>query len=273
VRNSFADWRKEVKSADASQRTGGVGHSQPQLFPVRISTRYPEPPIGKDLAFHCVSDLGDFYYAKHDKDGRRIRATEWIATKVADALGISVAEAVILQDDQGETFFGSLQPTSLADDIQCERFLKSRSLDELGRPTSWLGQYLARLWAYDLFLDNPDRLLRNFVLEARSGRIRAIDFASARYIQSPDTKFPIAPDNTIVVGRFVRSLHGAHRESAFELLDWLGSMAAATIMGIVNAMPDDWLSEEQRGKFVQAWSEEQRRERISSVKALIEHDW
>jgi len=112
-----------VKSADAALRNGDTRLSQSQLFPVRIGAKLPEFPIGKDLAFRCFSDVGDFYYAKEDKDGRPIRATEWIATKVADALGLSVAEAVVLEDKDGQTYFGSLQPASLADDTECSRFL------------------------------------------------------------------------------------------------------------------------------------------------------
>lgn len=262
-----------MKSADGALRNGENRNSQSQLFPVRISTILPEAPIGGDLAFRCISDLGEFYYAKDDKGGRPIRATEWIATKVADALGLSVAEAAVLEGPDGSTYFGSLQPTSIADEDQCNRFLRTPSVDEVGRPAPWLGQYLSRLWAYDLFLDNPDRNLRNFVLERSARRIRAIDFASARYVHKPDTKFPIASDNTIVVGRFVRSRHGSHRESAIELLDWLGSMATSTITGILDAMPEDWLSEVHRNEFVEAWSDGRRQARIASVKALIEHDW
>jgi hypothetical protein len=273
VSGSFGDWKREVKSAGTSLRTGDLHRHQRELFPVRISTILPAYTIGKDLAFLCVGDDGSLYYAKRDKDGRCIRATEWIATNLAHALGISVADPVVLENADGETFFGSRQPASLADDIRCERFLRSPARDETGRTSAWLGQYLARLWAFDTFIDNPDRLLRNFVLDGQSGRVRAIDFASARLIQNPDAKFPIATDNTVVVGRIVRSTHGAHRESAFELLDWLGSMATETIMGIVTAMPEGWLSDDQLGGFVAAWSGERRRERTASVRALIEHDW
>lgn len=271
--SSFTDWKRDVKSADGTLRNGEIRHFQPQLFPVRIGTILPEAPIGADLAFRCTSDLGGFYYAKDDKDGRPIRATEWIATKIAEALGLSVAESAVLEGADGNTFFGSLQPTSLADEQQCQRFLLTPTIDEVGRPAPWLGQYLSRLWAYDLFLDNPDRNLRNFVLERSARRIRAIDFASARYVHRPDTKFPIATESTNRVGRFVRSKHGSHRESAIELLDWLGSMATSTITSILDAMPEDWLSEVQRNEFVNAWSDGRRQARIASVKALIEHDW
>lgn len=273
MRSSLSDWRAEVKSAELRLRADQMQPSQSDLFPAIISTRLPLSPIGKDLAFVCVCEKGDVYYAKTDKDGRRVRATEWIATKTAEALGLSVADSAILQSSDGETYFGSRQPTSLADAQRCERFLRTRSVDEIGRPSTWLGQFLSRVWAFDTFIDNPDRILQNFVLEGQTGRIRAIDFASARFLNPGATNFPIASENTVIVGKHVRGIHGVHRESAFELLDWLGSMASATIAGIVDGMPKEWLSEEERGRFFEAWSADARQLRAARVRALIEHDW
>ena len=262
-----------MRSADASRRTSNLRDGQSEMFPVRIGTIFPEYPIGKDLAFVCQGHDGHTYYAKSDKDGRSIRATEWICTNLASQLGLSVAESVVLEDNDGETFFGSRRPCSLADDFRCEHYVRTcGATDELGRPSGWLGQYLAKLWAFDHFVDNPDRILRNFLLEG-SGRLCAIDFASARFVQAPDTKFPIASESTTIVGKFIRSIHGAHKDSAFELLDWVGAIAPSTVEGIVRAMPEGWLTEDQMGAVIEVWSNGQTKQRVTSVKALIQHDW
>lgn len=245
---------------------------QGRLFPVRVAIRFPGWPVGQDLAFVCQGDDGEIYYAKADSNGRPTRATEWICTNLANGLSLSAADCVVLESDSGETFFGSRQPTSLADEWRCDQFLRTPSTDELGRPSQWKAQYLARLWAFDTFFDNPDRSLRNFVLDG-TGRLRAIDFASARFVQRPDTKFPIASENTSIVGKLIREIHGSQNESAFELLDRLGATALSTIEGIVRAMPPDWLTEDQMGGFVEVWSNDRHKQRVSDVKALIEHGW
>ena len=249
--------------------------TQNSLFNVRVSTKLPEYPIGQDLSVVCIGEDNRTYYCKSDTNGRFIRATEWIATRLADHLGISVAECAILEDSGGETLFGSRCPMSLAAEFELNHFLNQTSRDETGRPNGWIGQYFARVWALDIFLDNPDRNLRNFILDrdGQIARLRAIDFASARLLQLADTNFPIATDNTTRVGKLVRNKHGAHCEAAYEMLERIGAIPPGVIEGILKEMPEDWLPNDRMGGFVEVWSNGHHKARVSRIRALIEHDW
>ena len=248
---------------------------QISLLNVRISTLYPANPVGQDIALQCVGDDGRFYYGKSDRNGRPIRATEWLATKLANHLGISVADCAVLESNTGETFFGSRSPISVASEHHLNHLLNSPAQNELGQPVPWLGQYLSQVWAFDLFVDNPDRNLRNFIFDqdGNTGRVRAIDFASARLIEFSVERFPVDSDITMRIGKFVRAKHGSHRNAAIEMVERIESIPQEVIQSILNEMPKGWLTEDQIGGIVEVWSNGDRSKRLSRLKALIEREW
>lgn len=268
-------WNNFFRPEGRPQARGTSVPNQKSLFNIRVSTVLPAYPIGQDLAFVCIGDDGRTYYCKSDRNGFPIRATEWIATQLANHLGLSVADAVVLENNDGATFFGSRAPFSLAAEMQLGHFFNVAAKDELGRPSQWLGRFLAQIWAFDIFIDNPDRNLRNFILDqdGQMVRLRAIDFASARFLMRADTNFPIASESTSIVGRIIRTRHGAHREAGIEMLDRIDAIPSGVIAGILSGMPDDWLLEDQIGRLIKAWSDDRLRERTAKARALIEHDW
>ncbi|QCI93788.1 hypothetical protein FA702_09575 [Novosphingobium sp. EMRT-2] len=163
----------------------------------------------------------------------------------------------------------------MGDEHRLNAILHGQAKDEIGRPIPWLGQYLARVAALDIFLENPDRNLRNFILDndGRISRLRAIDFASSRFLIEFDANFPIASSNTTHVGKYLRQRHGGHHEAAFELLDRIGAIPLGVIEGIIHEMPSDWLPRDQMGGFFEVWSNGQHKARALRIKALIEHGW
>lgn len=247
---------------------------QPLLIFKRVSTPLPGMPNGKDIGFRCFTDDGGLYYCKDDKDGRPVRATEWMATHLAHHLGLSVAECAIIEDDSGQTYFGSRSPMSLASDIEVTRYLGTQKTDELGQPLSWLGQHLGRLFAFDMFIDNPDRCHRNFVLDKdyAPSRLRAIDFASARLIDLSVDHFPVEADATVWVGRVDRKTHGVHISAVMEMLDRIASVPLQFVERIIGGMPDEWLTESQREGFRGIWSDKYRHCRLSKLRVLLEHE-
>ncbi|MEO1969263.1 MAG: HipA family kinase [Sphingomonadaceae bacterium] len=249
---------------------------QAPLFYARVSTRFPNSANGKDLSFNCFADDGHIYYCKDDSGPRPIRATEWICTQLARHLGIPAADCAVLEDENGDTFFGSKKPDRvIASRFELDDHLRRSAMDETGRPTSWMGQFLARLWAYDYFICNPDRGLQNLILDRDGsiGIVKAIDFASAQLLPFSVGKLPIESDPTVLVGRDLRQRFGSHQSAAFEMLDRIGAVPKSVIAGIIGQMPDDWLSEDQAGGLIEVWSNGKCQERVKELKALIENDW
>lgn len=246
--------------------------AQPDLFRVRISTRYPSPPPGADILFWCEADQGGTYYCKGDQNQRLVRATEWFFTHLARHLNLTTPDAAIVEDGEtGETFFGSRQTGSPSSDWALQAFLNTPTMNELGQPSFWLGGHLSSLYAFDLFAGNWDRSKRNFLLqkEGINNRLCAFDFASASLQNLSGTKFPVATDPTVRIGRFLRQQHGFLPKSAIEMIDRIALVPAETIEGILGQMPDDWMSVEQRKNICELWSGGQIEERLAALRSSI----
>jgi hypothetical protein len=242
--------------------------SQVALFPRRISTIYPAPPPGADITFWGEAWEGGTFYCKADKDGRAIRASEWLYTSVARHLGFATADFCVIENG-GETFFGSLQLPSAADIFEVKRFLSASRRGELGQRSEWPGQYLSQLYSYDLFIGNPDRSMRNFLMqnEGLNRRVCAIDFASARLDGFTGYHFPVETTETLRVGRFLREQHGFFRRSAYEMIDRIAAIPSGVIEGFVRGMPDDWLTKEQSEGVCENWSENRIQGRLMALRS------
>ena len=231
--------------------------AQASLYPLRVSTIYPGGVNGADILYCCEVDKGGTFYCKADKDGRLIRATEWLCTHLAAHLNIVTAECAAIEDPHsGDTLFGSRQILSPASDFEAAKFLNTPQLGELGQPSEWPGAYLSGLYALDMFLNNPDRGKQNFFLQREGLRQRlfAFDFASARLDNLAGKNFPIASSATVGIGRFLRRKHGFFQRSAFEMIDRIAVIPAETIATFLGSMPKDWMSSEQREGICELWS-------------------
>jgi hypothetical protein len=245
--------------------------SQLSLLPTRISTVYPSQPIGKHISFVGTAVDGSVYHCKSDADERPIRATEWIAQSLARHLGIAVPEFRVMERND-ETFFGSRQAVSTADFFELQDFLTRNQLNELGGTSDWLGRRLSGLYVLDLFLNNPDRGLNNFLLEkdGYTRKLCAIDFADARLEDISSDRFPIAGSNTIVKGRYLRSVHGFYLDAALEMIERIRAVPASEMNGILAGMPSDWMSDDQKSQFCEAWAGGLFEFRLSALRAGLE---
>lgn len=262
-RDALSQWRNE--------QSRSILMEQPPLFNRRVSTPLPGQPNGQHIGFRCITDDGGFYYCKPDAGQSPIRATEWICTSLAEHLGIAVAAHAIIEDANGETFFGSRSPASVADDAEVARMLSTPAAGELGQPLPWLGQHLARLRAFDLFVDNPDRSVRNFILDRDGGfnRLCAIDFASSRLLKHPVDRFPIASEPTIFVGDIWQRTHGSFEESAMEMVDRIRAVPTSAIESVLKDLPEEWLAQDQRGMLYEYWSGNKLKNRLELLRARL----
>ncbi len=230
--------------------------AQPSLFPLRINARLPNLANGADLSFNAYTNEG-LAYCKEDKDGRQIRATEFLFSSLANHLGIPTPNFRVIEDaDTGSTAFGSMMPDSPAAETDTARFLSTAQTGELGQPSEWPGAYLSALYAFDLFAGNDDRCLKNFMLvqEGMNRRLCAFDFAAAKLNGLDGMQFPSASSSTVRYGRFIRNVHGIFVPQANEMIDRIASIPSETIAGFLKQMPIDWMSASQREKTCEIWS-------------------
>lgn len=267
---------KPLKPADAllswqKEQSRPILMDQRSLFNKRVSTLLPGPLNGQHLSFRCIADDGAIYFCKADFGHMPIRATEWLSTRLAEHLGIAVAAYAIVEDGSADTYFGSRSPGSVADEMEVSRLLTTPATGELGQPLPWLGKHLARLRTFDLFVDNPDRIVRNFILD-RDGafnRLCAIDFASARLLKLPVDQFPVASERTILVGNMLKRTHGPHTDAALEMVDRIGAVPTTVIEDSLKEVPEEWLGQDQRGMLYEYWSGAPLRVRLERLRALV----
>lgn len=259
----MSDWKENVRSSKLA--TG-----QKELFPLTLTEILPELPKGAHLEF-VANVSGGRYYCKRDRTGGPIRATEWFLTALADHLNIPVPDfAPILNPYTNEVLFGSKGTWGTATEFEAQTFLTTVQIYDgaVGGDLPWLSSYLSRLYVYDLFIANSDRQLCNFLLLSGSGyrSLLAFDFASADLGALKTVDFPIAKSQTMFVGRELRKLHGFDPKSAAEMLDWIGAVPDSVVDGILALMPDDWLSETEKGKISGLWSDGTIGDRLAALR-------
>jgi len=218
-----------------------------------------------------MADDGHYFFCKEDLDGHPVRASEWLATRLAARVGIAAADCAVMTDDDGETYFASKLVPSMADRVILDQFLMTPRPNELGQPGNWPGEYLAMLRAFDQFVDNPDRGNDNFILSREGARTNlcAIDFGSAHLIRGSIDQFPVESDRTMLVGKLHQRIHGVHINAAMEMLGRIAVIPAAAVETIVTEMPESWLSERQRGNLYDFWSSDRREKRIATLRAAL----
>lgn len=232
-------------------RRVGFDPSEPMLIPHRMHGRLP-PPNGADIAFYCLTPEGVFY-CKEDKAGRRIRAAEMFCTRLAGHVGILTPHCAIVEDDAGETYFGSLSLSSPAGQFEVGAALMTRQTSEIGSPDPWLGSYLSGLYALDLALANPDRSMANFLMDLGDRRLRAYDFASADLRFLATDRFSIEGTSTLSVGRKLRLIHEFDLDVALEMIKRLEATPVKVVRRFLSELPGDWLTEDERESLCDDW--------------------
>jgi hypothetical protein len=244
---------------------------QPGLFPKRVSTKYPLRVQGADIAFVCEVAEGGTYYCKEDSRARSTRLIDWVCTRLADHVGVATALCAVVEDDDGQTYFGSLQHKSTSLGFSADAFLRKPRRGELGQPSEWPGRHLSQLYVLDLFLDNADRDMPNFVLESEGQNLRlcAIDFAASELGSLSTREFPIAQTRTFLVGKLLRHTHGFFQDSALEMIDRIAAVPTSAIAGFLAETPSDWATEMQREDICEVWQSVQMQERLAALRSGI----
>ena len=235
-----------------TMRRVGFDPAEPMLIPHRMCSKFP-PPNGAHVAFFCTTSEGIFF-CKEDRDGRPIRAVEMIITRLAGHVGILTPHCAVIEGGDGETYFGSLSSNSPAAEFEVQAFLSTPSTDEVGQPLPWLSRYLSSLYAFDLFVSNPDRSMRNFLMDQRDRRLAAFDFASADLKNLPGDRFVIEGTTTHSVGRRLRQIHGFDLDAALEMVKRLEAIPVKAIRAFVSDLPGGWISDSEGGRLCGNWT-------------------
>lgn len=232
-------------------RRVGFDPAEPMLIPHRLTGRFPAPN-GADIAFCCWTAEGVFF-CKDDRGGRPVRAREMFYTRLAGHVGVLTPHCAIVEDEDGETYFGSLSLNSPAGRFEVMEALTTPRTTELGSPDPWLRSYLSSIYAFDLAIGNPDRSMSNFMMEIGDRQLRAFDFADASLKTFAADRFSIEGTNTLSVGKQLRSIHGFDLDAALEMVKRLEATPTKVIRGFLGELREDWLADGEGENLCEDW--------------------
>jgi hypothetical protein len=251
----------------------GTPSQQLQIFPRKSRIEYPPVAATAESIGYVEADDRFLYYVKSDKSGKPVRASEWLCTHLAEAVGISAPAPAIIEMQSGDLVFGSRRIARLADAVSTTTFLTTPSATNVANPIAGLGSVLSSIYSLDMFVHNVDRHYGNYISIDDNGvrRLYAFDFSHAMFCSWPLTSFPAVPTHTRTHGSFLRQAHGFDATTALTVVDRLGGLAFGTVEGFINQMPSDWLSSSVRAAFMQFWSAGARSARLDGLrKGLID---
>lgn len=253
----------------SSMGTSSLATGQGELIPLALTGIRPGRPQGQHI--ELIGEVGEsVYYCKSDSRGLSVCATDWFYSKLASHVGIPIPDfSQILNPENGELLFGSRQAPGTAEAFEVQVFLTTKANFDpvVGDPYSWVGPYLSRVYAFDLLVGNPDRQLCNFLLvrHGNQKRLLAFDFASSQLILDNPAHFAIARTQTLLVGKRLRKLWQFDVQSAIEILQWIEAVPISQIESILSSLPDEWITEVQRGQIYEQWSGGAVTERVDAL--------
>ena len=243
---------------DVRPRTAFLSSPQQfQLFARKAIIEFPPKQQSADSLGEVEADDNCLYYVKGDAHGRSVRASEWICTQIAEAIGIAAPAPAVIELQDGSTVFGSRRIAGVADAAITTAYLTSSSASNAGIPAQGLKSLLSKIYALDMFLNNTDRHLGNYLSVDDNGvrRLYAFDFSRALFWEWPWVGYPSADVHTRTWGSVLRRLHGFDIVAANSTISGLGALAPAAVEGFINQMPEDWISIGQRSQFMAAWTD------------------
>ncbi|WP_158673614.1 HipA family kinase [Bosea sp. FBZP-16] len=239
------------------------------LFPLRAVVEFPKSKPTADALGEVEADDGHRYYIKGDAHGAPVKASEWICTNLAEAVGISAPSPALVELSTGEVVFGSRRVGGVAADVLTQGYLLRNPAPNIGAPpTVGLQRVLSAIYIFDLFLFNDDRHLGNYLSYDDNGtqRLYAFDFSRCLFWSWPWSGFPPIGCNTRIWGRVLQHIHGFDGTVARTTLDRLEALSDDTIEGIFNRMPANWLDPDRRSQFQSFWSGGMRTTRVNELR-------
>lgn len=211
-----------------------ISPEQLALFPRKAAIELPRRN-GADIYMSVEADNGVQYHLKLDRAERWTRASEWLCYRLAQLVGVPVPRCEPIRTFDNDVAFGSENIGSVFRQIETYRLLNAFSLNEVGQCTTGIQLPLSVIHTFDMFVNNVDRHLGNFVSIEKDGflELLAIDFSRAFFWRWPFDGFMSANEPTREVWVGLRERHGFDRDAALSLTNRLASVTAAQVDGIL----------------------------------------
>lgn len=235
---------------------------QGQLVPI-VCTRTKPPPATADADFIAIDEAStERYLCKGQSRARYLPASEWICSHLARACGLPVPPVAVIElaTRPGSYFFGSQWLGGALDPAMAFRQVSNPEL-------------FATTHAVDLFTHNDDRHLGNYLYLELAGDVvmRVIDFSRAWMHHGwPLPSLPLSSScQTINCLPAWRQEYAAHYIAPLDVLTAIGALPDEWMRDILEPMPSDWLSHEERIRLRQWWVGSARKMRLAKAQSCL----
>lgn len=230
-------------------------------------------PLPRKTA-HCdgigITPAGLKFAVKFGERYPILPATEAVCHELARLCQVSVPDWSPVEWG-GQIGFGShwLQGVVSEGSARWQAYWKSA---EAGTAAAFFG----RCCALDGFLHNPDRHLKNFLLEQGTAVLvqpHGGDYSCAWWMSHwPPQQQLHGETNTVTIYKHLNKKGFVSLKAAAEALDRLAAIDAAAIGRIIGALPAGWCPNNIRDDLLDWWSGPARQARILTLKGLIERE-
>lgn len=243
---------------------------QQNLVKLNVTNVYPQKADTLHAGGFCQCDDGlDYAFKQVTPDGLYVPATEWLCGHLSNTCRIHTPPMEILHGLDGRMWFGSrIEGGKLEEDLCLLELSSGEMLNRI--PT--LRERLSAIYAIDLFVNNIDRHLNNFLFRTslHGAVILAFDYSLAWLAHSPELEgFPPDSSKTELVRRYLHPVYGFDQEAAIKVINVIQGLPDEWIDGPMASMPDEWKQEVDMDAAVAWWKSERRAARCEAIKEAL----
>lgn len=249
--------------------------SQRQIFPLELVGKKPSKVNGRHNGGCGQANNGRRYVLKGQSDGHfLLPVNEWLCSVITRAAGVDTPpfEVISTRALQGRSShsFGSEE---LSDVISTPSEI-TRIFTGI-RHYPKLDQALSRLFAIDLFLNNPDRHPGNALARRASEDydLLAIDFTTA-FLIYPQPLSKLLSDPTLATHRLYSRLRQVERfdpDAAHAALDKIDELTVRSITETLVALPAEWIDDATATQLTAWWESPEKHQRVQAIRRRIDN--
>lgn len=224
-----------------------------------------------DASEGCFCGDAGAFVVKTTGPNPHIPHSEWFCSSLAQLVGVPQVPYSIIRHTDGTLCFGS-------------QWMKGKTQDwwnlalEGTVNFASLADDLARIYAFDLFINNEDRHVNNFMVvpEGTGHRVYSFDYSRAWMVNGFPPPTAIMTDIDIATIN-VKAWFGRHFgdyisfDIANNILNNIAAVSENTIRRIIGDHPRDWLTPANEDAIIEWWKSGMAAARVETIKAGLEN--
>jgi len=246
-----------------ARRKTGVAHAS--NLPVKAIWCGPMGSGTADASGGCFCDDEAGYVLKpNTPDNPSQSHNEWFCAHLGMAANIRTHGFRVVENMTGEEWFGSSWEKGEITDWWSLVLGGQIALDDIKAD-------LSRIYALDLFTNNTDRHIRNYIVRAEGTghRVWAIDHGRAWLFNGfpPPTLPLLSSSSTVAVKDWMKSNFGDFQcvDVIAEVLIKIKKIRVGRIKDIIASQPTNWLDQSQKDAIVAWWEDGSAHARLDQI--------